>query len=153
MGKMQSMRDFSGGVMNQELQNRDDGRGIIISANNVVSSTNGELRKRTGVECLAELPYKAKLIPFRLPNGNDVILAFMQRGDGANADVGKVIGYNYTDAETTRFYNILTGAVPAMPSGDSWTGNTNGDWTIGSDFPLDTSSGHDAQLYAIFKGM
>ena len=107
MSKLQSMRDFSGGVVNQELQNRDDGRGVMVLCDNVLSSPNGELRKRTGTRYLANLPYKAKLIPFRMPDGNDIVLVFNQRGDGADSSVGKVVGYAYSDSGLSRYYNIV----------------------------------------------
>lgn len=135
MSKLQSMRDFSGGVVNQELQNRDDGRGVFISANNVVSSPNGELRKRTGIRFLGELPYRAKLVPFRMPDGDDLILVFSQRGDGADAVVGKVIGYTFANNILSRYTNVVTGDVPSMPAPSSWSSNTNGDWVIGTDMP------------------
>lgn len=152
MSKLQSMRDFSGGVVNQELQNRDDGRGVIIDANNVVSSPNGELRKRTGTKYLAELPYKTKLVPFRIENGGDVVLAFMQRGDGADLSVGKVIGYNYSDSSLSRFYNINIGDVPEMPTPESWTSTTNGDWVVGgSGFSFNPGLANNNQIYYIFR--
>lgn len=130
MSKTQSMRDFSGGVVNQELLNRDDGRGVFLDALNVLSSPNGELRRRSGTHYLADLPYKAKLVPFRLPDGNDAILVFTQRGVGSDSQVGTVFGYNYTDAGLTRLYSITPGATPEMPAPASWVTTTNGDWKI-----------------------
>lgn len=147
MSKLQSMRDFSGGVVNQELQNRDDGRGVIIDANNVLSSPNGELRKRTGTKYLANLPYKAKLIPFRMPDGNDTILVFTQRGVGADSSVGKVVGYTYSDGGLSRYYNIVSDDAPAMPEPSSWSGDTNGNWTISTN----ASIAPHAELYKIFN--
>lgn len=143
MSKLQSMRDFSGGVVNQELQNRDDGRGVMIDANNVVSSPNGELRKRSGTRILATLPYRAKLVPFRLPSGDDVILAFMQKGEGSDATVGTVIGFNYANNSLSRYYNIVSGDVPAMPEPASWDSNTNGYWQLTTNMPTNT-------LYKVF---
>ena len=136
MSKTQSMRDFSGGVVNQELQNRDDGRGVFISANNVLSSSNGELRKRTGIRFLGELPYRAKLIPFRMPDGDDLILVFTQKGDGADAVVGKVVGYTFANNILSRYTNVVMGNVPSMPAPSSWSSNTNGNWAIGTDMPM-----------------
>ena len=52
---MPSIRDFSGGVLNQELQNLDKGAGVLFDCKNVLSSWNGELRKRTGTAWLATL--------------------------------------------------------------------------------------------------
>lgn len=143
MSKLQSMRDFSGGVVNQELQNRDDGRGVIIDANNVVSSPNGELRKRSGTRILAILPYRAKLIPFRLPDGDDVIFAFMQRGEGADATVGTVVGYTYSNNSLSRYYNVVSADVPSMPDPASWNSNTNGDWVLNTNMTTNT-------LYKVF---
>lgn len=130
--KTQSMRDFSGGVVNQELQNRDDGRGVIIDANNVVSSTNGELRKRSGTRMLSMLPRKAKMVPFRLPDGQDIILMFIAKGDGADSVVGSVFGFDYNGNAVSPFNNVVSSDVPDMPAPSSWSSNTNGDWAVSS---------------------
>lgn len=148
MSKLQSMRDFSGGVVNQELQNRDDGRGIFISAKNVLSSLNGELRKRTGTRFITTLPYKTKLIPFRQQDGNDTILAFMQKGEGTDSETGKVIGFKYTQTGVKRFYNLTPITVPSMPDPNSWSSNTNGDWSVGSNIVITAAN---SRLYNIFK--
>lgn len=86
---MPSIRDFSGGVVNQELLGKDGGAGIMIDANNVLSSWNGELRKRTGSRIIAQLEKKSRIIPYRLPNNDDALLLF--------AD-SNVKGYEITDA-------------------------------------------------------
>lgn len=86
---MPSIRDFSGGVVNQELLGKDGGAGIMIDANNVLSSWNGELRKRTGSRIVAQLEKKSRIIPYRLPNNDDALLLFSD---------GNVKGYEITDA-------------------------------------------------------
>ena len=124
---MPSIRDFSGGVLNQELQNRDNGNGVLFDCKNVLSSWNGELRKRTGTRLLKELGGNAKIIPYRLPNGNDMIMILKD----------SVINcYTFDDEGNLVPYVTTTGGgAISFPSGDSWhTGasNTNGDWTVNS---------------------
>lgn len=118
---MPSIRDFSGGVLNQELQNLDKGAGVLFDCKNVLSSWNGELRKRTGTAWLATLPEYQRIIPFRLPNGNDVILLLSEN---------KITGYEFAGENTLKPFYIFSGAAPTFPT-TSWAGNvTNGDYTI-----------------------
>ena len=118
---MPSIRDFSGGVLNQELQNLDKGAGVLFDCKNVLSSWNGELRKRTGTAWLATLPEYQRIIPFRLPNGNDIILLLSGN---------KITGYEFAGENTLKPFYIFSGEGPAFPTSD-WDGNTtNGDYTI-----------------------
>lgn len=121
MSKLQSMRDFSGGVVNQELQNRDDGRGVIIDANNVVSSWNGEMSRRTGTRWVRTLSGPARIIPFRAPDGNDIILL---------ASDGQLDGYVFADGEHIEPLFVPGGVAPTFPN-SGWDGVVvNGDYTI-----------------------
>lgn len=118
---MPSIRNFSGGVLNQVLSNKDSGAGILFDCKNVVSSWNGELRKRTGTAWLMSLPDYARAIPYRLPSGDDIILLL---GDN------KISGYELVDGENVQPYYIYSGARPSFPS-SNWNGRTtNGDYTI-----------------------
>lgn len=118
---MPSIRDFSGGVLNQELQNLDKGAGVLFDCKNVLSSWNGELRKRTGTAWLATLPEYQRIIPFRLPNGNDVMLLLSEN---------KITGYEFAGENTLKPFYIFSGAAPTFPT-TGWTGHiTNGDYTI-----------------------
>ena len=120
-GKTQVMRDFSAGVVNQELQNRDDGRGVFIDAKNVISSWNGELSRRTGTHWVRTLTTPSRIIPFRKPDGNDIILLISN---------GMIEGYVFADNEHIEPYYVPGGAVPTFPT-SGWTGvTTNGDYTI-----------------------
>ena len=118
---MPSIRDFSGGVLNQELQNRDNGNGILFDCKNVLSSWNGELRKRTGTAWLASLPSYQRIIPYRLPNGNDIILLLSDN---------KIYGYEFSGEQSIKPFYIFTGDGPTFPT-TGWAGNTtNGNYTI-----------------------
>ena len=124
---MPSIRDFSGGVLNQELQNRDNGNGVLFDCKNVLSSWNGELRKRTGTRWLKELEGNCKIIPYRLPDGDDMIMLLKDQIISCykfDSD-GNVVPYTTTSSQS---------AVP-FPDGVSWdnvANNTNGDWTVNS---------------------
>lgn len=118
---MPSIRDFSGGVLNQELQNRDNGNGVLFDCKNVLSSWNGELRKRTGTAWLATLPEYQRIIPYRLPSGNDIILLLADN---------HIYGYEFAGEESIRPFYIFSGEAPTFPT-SGWAGNTtNGDYTI-----------------------
>lgn len=121
MSKLLSMRDFSGGVVNQEMQNRDDGRGVLFDAKNVISSWNGELSRRTGTRWVRTLSGPARIIPFRKPDGNDIIFLLT---------AGGIEGYVFADDQHIEPLYIPTGAAPTFPT-TGWAGNTtNGDYTI-----------------------
>lgn len=130
---MPSIRDFSGGVVNQGLLGKDGGAGIIIDANNVLSSWNGELRKRTGSRIVTQLDQKSRIIPYRLPNNDDALLVFTDK---------KVDGYKMTDAglvpikkaEVVGIVYPLTGWPKYDPATANGTGNyqKNGSWRVSS---------------------
>lgn len=121
MSKTQLMRDFSGGVVNQELQNRDDGRGVFIDALNVLSSWNGGLRKRAGTYWLKTLNGPTRMIPFRKPDGNDMLLLISD---------GHIEAVQFVDDKHIEPVWVPGGTVPTFPS-TGWAGETtNGDYTI-----------------------
>lgn len=118
---MPSIRDFSGGVLNQELQNLDTGNGILFDCKNVLSSWNGELRKRTGTRWLQNLTGNSKIIPYRLPNGDDMIMLLRD----------KVIKcYKFDDNDNLTPYQIYTGGSSMNFPTTGWSSNTNGNWTV-----------------------
>ena len=118
---MPSIRDFSGGVLNQELQNRDNGNGILFDCKNVLSSWNGELRKRTGTSWLATLPSYQRIIPYRMPDGDDIILLLSDN---------KIYGYKFVDEHSIEPFYVFGGAGPEFPTEDWGENTTNGDYTI-----------------------
>lgn len=118
---MPSIRDFSGGVLNQELQNRDTGAGVLFDCKNVLSSWNGELRKRTGTKWLKSLEGNSKIIPYRLPDGNDMIMMLKDK-------VIKCYKFDEDDAFVPVIYTTGSTNVPFPTS--SWSSNTNGNWTV-----------------------
>lgn len=118
---MPSIRDFSGGVVNQVLQNKDTGAGVLFDCKNVLSSWNGELRKRTGTSWLRNLDAYKRMIPYRMPDGNDILLLF---GDGA------IEGYEKSGKEGLKPFYVYTGNAPQFPT-SGWAGvTTNGNYTI-----------------------
>ena len=121
---MPSIRDFSGGVLNQELQNLDNGNGVLFDCKNVLSSWNGELRKRTGTKLLRQLSGDSKIIPYRLPDGDDMIMVLRD----------KVINcYKFDDGGNLVPYTTTTGGSSIAFPISSWSSNTNGNWTVGAE--------------------
>lgn len=119
---MPSIRDFSGGVLNQELLGKDNGAGIIIDARNVLSSWNGEIRKRTGTRIISQLEKKSRIIPYRLPNNDDALLVFTD---------GNVKGYELSDAGITTLMakpDLVELPKEGWVVGQDYTSATNGDW-------------------------
>lgn len=118
---MPSIRDFSSGVLNQELQNRDQGAGVLFDCKNVLSSWNGELRKRTGTAWLATLPEYQRIIPYRMPNGDDIILLLAEN---------RIVGYEFAGENAVKPFYVFSGTKPTFPT-SGWDGVvTNGDYTI-----------------------
>lgn len=146
MSKLQAMRDFSGGVVNQELQNRDDGRGVLFAAKNVISSWNGELSRRTGTTWVKSLSGPVRIIPFRKPDGNDIILLLRNGG---------IDGYVFGDDEHVEPFYVPGGVAPTFPT-SGWAGNTtNGDYTIAISSDAAQSewgAGFDTQVLTKFYG-
>ena len=118
---MPSIRDFSGGVLNQELQNRDSGNGVLFDCKNVLSSWNGELRKRTGTRWLKSLEGNSKIIPYRLPNGDDMIMLLKD---------GKLECYSFDDNNNLIPYYIYDYGDDMNFPTTGWISNTQGDWTV-----------------------
>lgn len=116
---MPSIRDFSGGVLNQACQNRDNGGGVLFDCKNVLSSWNGELRKRTGTRLLKELEGDSKVIPYRLPNGDDMIMVLHD----------KVINcYKFDGNDNLVPYTTFSGQDVAFPT--NWSSSTKDGWTV-----------------------
>lgn len=119
--KVLGMRDFSSGVVNQELQNRDNGNGVFFDAKNVISSWNGEVGRRTGTRWVRTLTGPSRIIPFRKPDGNDIILLL---GNGT------IEGYVFSDETHIEPFFAPGGPAPTFPT-TGWAGQTtNGDYTI-----------------------
>lgn len=118
---MPSIRDFSGGVVNQNLQNRDNGSGVVFDCKNVLSSWNGELRKRTGTRWLKNLDEYSRIIPYRLPSGDDVILLFANN---------KIEAYENAGDYAIKPFYVYSGSAPTFPTSGWDTKTTNGKYTI-----------------------
>ena len=118
---MPSIRNFSGGVLNQELQNLDNGNGVLFDCKNVLSSWNGELRKRTGTRLLKGLEGDSKIIPYRLPDGDDMIMILRD----------KVINcYKFDDDGNLVPYTTITGGADIPFPTIGWSNSENGDWIV-----------------------
>lgn len=113
---------FVNGQYDREVQSKERsdfiGQGLA-KALNVVSSEKGELRKRLGTRFLRSLDGATVLVPFRLPDGDDVILCCTD---------GNVKGYRFVGNELVE-YAVPTGAAPTFPD-SGWSSNTNGDYTV-----------------------
>ena len=133
---MPSIRDFSGGVLNQELQNRDNGNGILFDCKNVLSSWNGELRKRTGTRWLKSLEGNSKIIPYRLPNGDDMIMVLRD---------GKIDCYEFDESNNLiPYYEYTYGNNMNFPM-TNWSSAVQDNWTIsGNGYP-------DTEYYKIYN--
>lgn len=118
---MPSIRDFSGGVLNQELLGKDNGAGIIIDARNVLSSWNGEIRKRTGTRIISQLDKKSRIIPYRLPNNDDALLVFTD---------GNVKGYEVSESGLIPLQ--IDNSVKLEYPLSGWVDRQNGDWVAES---------------------
>lgn len=113
---------FVNGQYDREVQSKERsdfiGQGLA-KALNVVSGEKGELRKRLGTRFLRSLDGATVLVPFRLPDGDDIILCCTD---------GNVKGYRFVDNELVEF-TVQTGVAPTFPT-TGWSSNTNGDYTV-----------------------
>lgn len=113
---------FVNGQYDREVQSKERsdfiGQGLA-KALNVVSSEKGELRKRLGTRFLLSLDGASVLVPFRKPDGDDIVLVCTD---------GNVKGYEFIGNELQE-YLVPTGAAPSFPT-TGWSSNTNGDYTV-----------------------
>ena len=128
---MPSIRDFSGGVVNQELLGKDGGAGIMIDANNVLSSWNGELRKRTGSRIIAQLEKKSRIIPYRLPNNDDALLVFSD---------GNVKGYSVEKDGFIPLQIEESAGKVDFPTKEQWTSNSVNGWAVSTNIESPNSA-------------
>lgn len=135
-----SQKSFVSGQYDRIAQNQEsiNGGGIVASglsySKNNLSSDKGELRKRLGTKFLKQLDGATVLIPFRMNDENDVVLAL-------ESSSGKIVGYKYVDNGVIPLLSVREDAVVAFPAGNTWsdgTANTgtvsNGDWTLSFTF-------------------
>lgn len=113
---------FVNGQYDREVQSKERtdfvGSGVA-KALNVVSGEKGELRKRLGTRYLKTLNGAGVIVPFRLPDGDDVLLVCTD---------GNVTGYQFVGNELQE-YMVHTGVAPTFPT-TGWSSNTNGDYTV-----------------------
>lgn len=129
---------FVNGQYDREVQSKERsdfiGQGLA-KALNVVSGEKGELRKRLGTKHLLDLSRPTVLIPFRLPDENDAIIAI-------NSDSSdNVKGYRYIDGKLQPLLSVTSEATVTFPGKSSWpngnvsdTSITSGDWTVSASF-------------------
>ncbi|MBQ3785025.1 MAG: hypothetical protein II843_01360 [Alphaproteobacteria bacterium] len=134
-----SQKSFVSGQYDRIAQNQEsiNGGGIVASglsyAKNVLSSDRGELRKRLGTKFLKQLDGATVLIPFRMNDGDDVILA---------ADSNEIRGFEYSGDELITLMSVRPSADMNFPAANTWSNGTaasgsvsNGDWTLSFSFP------------------
>ena len=121
-GEKLVQNSFVNGQYDREVQSKERtdfvGSGVA-KALNVISSEKGELRKRLGTRYLKTLNGAGVIVPFRLPDGDDVLLVCTD---------GNVTGYQFVGNELQE-YMVHTGVAPTFPV-TGWSSNTNGDYTV-----------------------
>lgn len=114
---------FVNGQYDREVQSKERtdfiGQGLA-KALNVVSSEKGELRKRLGTRFLKSLDGASVLVPFRKPNGDDIVLVCTD---------GNIKGYEFKGNSLEEF-TVPTGVAPTFPDTGWLNNDTNGDYTV-----------------------
>lgn len=119
--KLFAHNSFIGGQVDRELIGKTEN--AMSYSRNVVSSLKGELRPRTGTRLLSRLESKTTLVPFRI-DANDILLEFSDK---------RVRGFTFDSNNNKIPFQINAGEQPTFPT-TGWTGNTNGEWTVGGSF-------------------
>ena len=136
-----SQKSFVSGQYDRTAQNQEtvSQGGIVASglsyAKNVLSSDRGELRKRLGTKFLKQLDGATVLVPFRMPDEDDAIIAIGTSGND------KIVGYKYANDSLEPLLSVRNEAVVSFPASNTW-GNgtqgsdnvTNGDWNVSFTF-------------------
>lgn len=121
-----SQKSFVSGQYDRAAQNQESYTqgGIVATglsyAKNVLSSDKGELRKRLGTKYIKELSSPTVIVPFRMPNEDDV--AFL-------LDNNQITGIEYKDG-IPKALEVVTGAAPTFPTSGWSSTNTNGGYTV-----------------------
>lgn len=135
---------FVNGQYDREVQSKERsdfiGQGLS-KALNVVSSEKGELRKRLGTRFLHSLDGASVLVPFRKPDGDDILLVCTD---------GNVKGFEFKGNELQDFL-VPTGAAPTFPN-SGWVSDTNGDYTVVLDGSTDYTGFNSASSPFYNKG-
>ena len=127
---------FVNGQYDREVQSKERsdfiGQGLA-KALNVVSSEKGELRKRLGTKHLLDLQNATVLIPFRMNDEDDAIIAV----DASETD--NVKGYRYVGGELQPLLSVTSDTSVVFPAANEWpdgsgTSVTSGDWTVQASF-------------------
>lgn len=134
-----AQNNFTSGQYDRAAQGKEGSPLVangLAKSMNVVSSERGELRKRLGTKHIMDLDSERVIVPFRMPDGNDILFLFGQHS---------IEAYKFTDNGNIIQYIDYIGSAPEFPS--AWTSNTNGNWTIdtssslGNDYQAFTSTG------------
>lgn len=136
-----SQKSFVSGQYDRAAQNQESYTqgGIVATglsyAKNVLSSDKGELRKRLGTKYLKELSGSTVVMPFRLPDENDVIITI-------SSSDNKIKGYKYDGGNLIPLVSVSQNADVSFPAGNTWANGTqgqktvtNGDWVVSFTFP------------------
>lgn len=137
-----SQKSFVNGQYDRAAQNQEafTSASVVSSglsyAKNVLSSDKGELRKRLGTKYLRELSGSTVVLPFRMPDEDDVVLAI-------NSVDNKIKGYRYEGGNLVPLVSVDQQVDIPFPAGNTWSDGvvntktvTNGDWTVSFTFPL-----------------
>lgn len=114
--------NFTSGQYDRAVQGKEQSVLVangLAKAMNVLSSDAGELRKRLGTRHLMEIGESAVIVPFRLPDADDILLMFTD---------SSVKAYQF-NGENLAEYLIPDNNAPTFPT-TGWSGKTNGDYTV-----------------------
>lgn len=127
--------NFTSGQYDRTVQGKEQSALVangLSKAMNVLSSDAGELRKRLGTKNLMEIGESAVIVPFRLPDGDDILLIFTDQN---------VKAYQFKGDSLVE-YLVPDNNAPTFPI-IGWSGKTNGDYTVNlSSETAETSWGH-----------
>lgn len=114
--------NFTSGQYDRTAQGKE---GSALVANgfakglNVLSGDGAEVFKRLGTKFLFKTPAQSVMVPFRLPDGNDIVLLCTEK---------KIKPYQYNNGELTEFLTPDDKA-PSFPI-TGWNSATNGNYTV-----------------------
>lgn len=114
--------NFTSGQYDRTVQGKEQSVLVangLAKAMNVLSSDAGEIRKRLGTKNLMEIGESAVIVPFRLPDGDDVLLLFTDQ---------YVKAYQFK-GDSLEEYLVPDNNAPTFPV-TGWTGKTNGNYTV-----------------------
>ena len=136
-----SQKSFVSGQYDRTAQNQESvSQGGIVAtglsyAKNVLSSDKGELRKRLGTKFLKQLDCATVLVPFRMSDDDDAIIAISSAGND------RIVGYKYSGDSLETLLSVRNAADVTFPATNTWSNGSqgsssvsNGDWIVSFTF-------------------